>query len=145
VAGLLHDIGQLAILDAVPGYISQFMDWGEPLKLDINEVEMEVIGIDHGEISGRIFKHWNFPETLTDAVRHHHNPELAEKSNLLAHILYSADRFFPLACAWGAPMSANELAEMPFLKERNIAEDDIAAIKAETEEHYGEIAEVLGV
>jgi len=56
------------------------------------EAEKEVLGITHAEIGGKISTYWTFPETLVDAIAHHHdqNWQLNPK---LGKILYYADRF----------------------------------------------------
>ena len=144
VAGLLHDIGKLAILEIIPGYISRFYKWGEALSLEFFRVEMDVIGIDHSEVSGHIFKHWNFPSSLSDAVANHHSPESAKHSKPLAQVLFTMDKFFPLSCCWDDPLSSEELMMLPLMRERNIGEQDIADLRERTEELYFELSDVLG-
>ncbi len=144
VSGLLHDIGKLAILDKMPGYISRFYEWCEVLSLEFYEVERDVIGIDHSEVSRHIFKHWNFPPSLSDAVANHHSPESAKEGKVLAQVLCSTDKFFPMRERHGELFTSEELAELPLMLEHNVSEKDVAELRDKTEELYFEIAELLG-
>jgi HD-like signal output (HDOD) protein len=37
---------------------------------------MEITGLTHPELSAEALAHWNLPEQIQNAVRHHHDPEL---------------------------------------------------------------------
>ena len=74
-AGLLHDIGLLLIVTALPREFRQiqrrYLLHGGPLE----ECEREVLGIGHAEISAAALAAWNLPEPIQKAVRYHHNPQ----------------------------------------------------------------------
>ena len=77
VAGLLHDVG-LLILDrndpaALEGVIERMAE-GEPQE----EVERDVVGATHVEIGRTAGRVWGLPPLVTDAVTHHHDPEVLE-------------------------------------------------------------------
>jgi len=144
VAGLLHDIGKLAILDRMPGYISQFYDWCEVLSLEFFEVERDVIGTDHSEVSRHIFKHWNFPSSLSDAVVNHHSPESAKEGKVLAQVLFTVDKFFPLREHPENLFTSEDISELPLMVEHSVSEKDIADLRDKTAELYFEIADLLG-
>jgi HD-like signal output (HDOD) protein len=77
VAGLLHDVGRLLIaLGLTEEYerILEMHEHGKPLL----ECEMEWTGLTHPDLSAEALAHWNLPEPIRNAVRHHHSPELDE-------------------------------------------------------------------
>lgn len=90
-AGLIHDIGKI-ILDP---YIAQrkneiavYMESDEKTFL---EAEKHFFSFNHAEIAHAVCQKWNFPDTITSAIRFHHTPSASE-DNLLAHILHLADQ-----------------------------------------------------
>lgn len=73
VAGLLHDIGHLVLLAAVPDEFRQVMDQGPSNLL---ENERQTIGMAHTRAGQKLLKHWHLPSVLSDAVRFHHTPKV---------------------------------------------------------------------
>lgn len=74
-AGLLLDIGQVALAEAVPtlyGKINQDVPYPELLA-----AEEETLGLSHAEAGYLLAKHWNLPPELAVPIRFHHSPELA--------------------------------------------------------------------
>ncbi len=74
VAGLLHDIGLLLIVTALP---REFLEIQRRYRLHgppFEKREREVIGIGHAEISAAALAAWNLPEPIQRAVRYHHDP-----------------------------------------------------------------------
>jgi len=99
-AGLLHDIGKLAmnqVLDAdaqtaVRASIAQ-------KSLPRNIAEREVLGTDHCEVGAHLLKTWRLPDEIVEAVARHHRPVTAPApklsavihvSNCLAHLVGSS-------------------------------------------------------
>ncbi len=89
-SGLLHDSGKL-ILD---GYISERWQSFEEVMSDgqhtFLDAEKEVLELSHPEIASEVCKTWKIPETLTLAIRYHHNPSQSNESKL-AYIVHVAD------------------------------------------------------
>ena len=64
------------------------VETGEMTFLD---AEREVFGFNHAEIGEKVAVKWNLPETLVDAIGHHHTPELSNINPLLVSIVHIAD------------------------------------------------------
>ncbi|MGA2325118.1 MAG: HDOD domain-containing protein [Bryobacteraceae bacterium] len=88
LAGLVHDIGRLALQklrhEDVMNYQRLIEGGCEPVF-----AEMLLCGFEHGAIGAEVLRCWTFPEHLIEAVLHHHHPELGD--SLLAAALYLAE------------------------------------------------------
>jgi putative nucleotidyltransferase with HDIG domain len=91
LVGLIHDIGKLVIQQYFPDQYRQIQaktrEGRDPLV-----TEKEVMGLTHAEIAGRMAAHWNFQESLVDALAHHHD-EKWTRNPQLGRILFFANRF----------------------------------------------------
>ena len=44
--------------------------------------EQRILGLDHAEIGFEVCKHWNIPESISNAIKFHHQPSLSEDDEL---------------------------------------------------------------
>lgn len=97
MAGLLHDIGKVALDQllsrAAPLFYRRL---SEDQTLDFTQAEREVFGVDHAEIGLRLAERWSLPASLAESIRHHHVPERALQHGALAHIVFLAN--FLMSC-----------------------------------------------
>ena len=77
VAGLLHDLGKIPIGDEYTEVLARVETAQEPLVT----VEQQVLGLDHEEVGAMIATKWKLNAVLTDAICHHHAPELASAAH----------------------------------------------------------------
>src|SRR5262249_16000982 len=74
-AGLIHDIGRLAILRAFPEEYGQMLSVIQDYGFDLLRCEQELFDIDHCQAGRYLMELWDFPEELRDvASRHHEAP-----------------------------------------------------------------------
>lgn len=89
-AGLIHDVGKLIldryILERKEEFL-KFLADGEQAFLI---AEKEILGFDHAEIGSEICKRWNFPKSISVAIKYHHHPSRLW-GNKLAYIVHVAD------------------------------------------------------
>lgn len=73
VAGLLHDVGKLALICEAPeqAHILYGLSAGDT---SIHELEEAVLGFNHAKSGALLLKKWNMPASLIAAVQWHHNP-----------------------------------------------------------------------
>jgi putative nucleotidyltransferase with HDIG domain len=76
-AGLLHDIGKLALDDAMPKSFDRIADEAKSRSCSTCEVEAEYLGIDHTIIGKRLAQRWRLPNEITLAIWLHHNDSVA--------------------------------------------------------------------
>jgi HD-like signal output (HDOD) protein len=84
-AGLLHDIGRLALAEAAPGNYKKIDP--ELCDTDLAEAEAQLIGISHPEAGYELALHWNLPDDIADTIRYHHAPELCSKPSEILPIV----------------------------------------------------------
>ncbi len=82
-AGVLHDVGKLAMMLAEPDQFAEVVDLVLTENMRYGEAELAVFGVGHDRVGARLAQRWKFPEPLVDAIRCHH-PErpLAALENL---------------------------------------------------------------
>ncbi|MCK9273937.1 MAG: HDOD domain-containing protein [Syntrophales bacterium] len=74
VAGLLHDIGRLALYSYRPSHMIRAIKKAKEKSLFLHETELEELGIDHCEAGGMLAKKWRLPSMLEDTMQFHHFP-----------------------------------------------------------------------
>ena len=79
LAGMLHDIGYLALVFLDPKKSDKLHT---RLTAEANrpslEVERETLEICHDELGEALARHWNLPEEIIAVLRYHHDPEAPE-------------------------------------------------------------------
>lgn len=128
-AGLLHDIGK-TVLD-------QFLASDYPLFYrkvleDINrpllQVEKELFGYSHTELGEKLSIKWGLPESLTEAIAYHHDPEKAKKNLKLTSITFLANTLFS---AFSSGVSLNMMDSISLernLQSLNLDQDSLKEI-----------------
>ncbi len=91
-AGLLHDIGKLAMNRVIME--SQIeIEWDEENEIFPNYefIENEAFGFDHCTIGYFVCRNWNFPENITTVIAFHHRPDLETDHRELVRVVNFAD------------------------------------------------------
>jgi putative nucleotidyltransferase with HDIG domain len=94
--GLLHDIGKLLLIqageidyDALPATMLNRPDRS-------HLYELPLLGYDHATLGSYILEHWKLPETVSNVVLFHHDPEQAQQYGpdvrSLVSLVRAADR-----------------------------------------------------
>lgn len=71
-AGVLHDVGKLAMLLCEPGTFAELIDLVNRENMRYREAENAVFGIGHEYVGARLAERWKFPEPLVASIRDHH-------------------------------------------------------------------------
>jgi len=94
IAGLIHDIGKLALFIAQPNDYFSILDMVTPARYFHSlKQEQQHFATDHGEVGFQLLTRWMFPEQLTSTVRYHHSPEKCSDHPLHAIIVQLSDIF----------------------------------------------------
>ncbi len=91
VAGLLRDIGRLALLVKYPGPYSNLLAVSSEQHYDLLATERELFDIDHCQAGSWLMHHLPFPPDLAEIIAHHHD-ELEHDGFHMLHLVQCADR-----------------------------------------------------
>lgn len=72
VAGLIHDVGRVAVAQASPEHTAAIARHRDCNACSLAESERAVQGIDHARIGGALAERWHFPSVICDAIAAHH-------------------------------------------------------------------------
>jgi putative nucleotidyltransferase with HDIG domain len=102
-AGLLHDVGKVAIDQGVKSSVDVPGTQRPPFQCDRerpdpaaewqrkDSLEIEIVGATHAEVGSDVCHKWNLPEEIVEAVAFHHHPAEAPSNGKLAAIVAMAD------------------------------------------------------
>ncbi len=77
VAGLLHNIGMLVLVEQFPDLINQIDSM--PHELPSWEREKQILGFNYAECSYQLLADWNLPLNIIRPILHQHNPQATEQ------------------------------------------------------------------
>ena len=81
VAGLLHDIGRLALYYVEPDRYARVVGESFSYSVSLMERERAAFGADHTVYGQRLAEHWNLPRLIADSIRCHHSLAALLKAN----------------------------------------------------------------
>lgn len=97
-AGLLHDIGKLALAVNLEQAYGDALNVGREKNLRVSEVERQAFGATHAEAGAYLLSLWGLPAGVIEAVAGHHLParELSSEFNALTavHLANALERQF---------------------------------------------------
>ena len=136
LAGLLHDVGQLALLSSAPNdYVSLFLsNDGEGLCAK----EQNALHISHAEAGAWLIERWNLDSFMADTVLYHHEPAARLQG---AHLLIRIVRLAHLLLEHGNQLPP--AADLTSLSE--LDPDVLQDIVLNADARVKKAAEMLGV
>jgi len=91
-AGLLHDVGKLAVGAALEEVREDVIRDLQDGSLQMIEQERRALGTDHTEVGGLLAQRWSLPASIAQSVRHHHEPSGADlKHQSLVQVVHIAN------------------------------------------------------
>lgn len=99
-AGLLHDIGRLALATYFPLPSAAAMRRANDLDAALHEIEHSLLGTDHLAVGAQVAAQWHFPAEVISAIAQHHDPrecgaiglaDIVHVADAVAHALDLAD------------------------------------------------------
>jgi len=90
-AGLIHDIGKVAIKMELPKEFAQINGLVAEKGISMRQAEKEILGHDHAEAGGWLTKGWNLPQKLVEPIACHHDPRTAKHEQMSSSIIHFSD------------------------------------------------------
>ena len=87
-AGLLHDVGRLALMASVPEAYPNSAA-GDALE-QLLQAELDAFGLAHPEAAHILARKWRLPDPVANAIRFHHHPYDAPADDLIAVVALAA-------------------------------------------------------
>ncbi len=102
VVGLLHDVGKLVEKRHFPEDFDEIINVAQEQHLSWIDTEKALFQINHATIGKVVFRSWDFPPSVVDAVQFHHNPESSTKYPQLTSLVHIGD-FISTELGYGSP------------------------------------------
>src|SRR5208337_952026 len=137
--GILHDIGRLIMYTKMPDECRKILSRvGKEPQL-LFKAERESLGYDHTDVGGLLLKEWKLPQTPTEAIAYHHNPDKASQypveaaathiADILAHAMQlgsSGEKYVPHISEEAWAKLSFQTSMLPFLFKQTTQHVDIA-------------------
>ncbi|MBC7917250.1 MAG: HDOD domain-containing protein [Rhodoferax sp.] len=119
LAGILHDIGKLALMATYPASYAQVQALRGDTDFLTLEAEQKVFGFNHAAIGAALCRHWKLPEAISTAVGDHHSFDdvhdvvpASTETGQLSELIHLAD-----AVAHGLDLESDPIAMVPPISE----------------------------
>ncbi len=73
ICGLLHDIGKLILLEALPDQLHAVVRHAKENKQSFVDSERTLDLVNHAKLGVQLAEHWNLPSIIADSIHHHHD------------------------------------------------------------------------
>lgn len=143
VAALLHDVGKLVMLQHFPEDVDDLTRAANEQQLTWRGCEEVLFPINHATIGRALFRAWDFPEGVVEAVACHHEPENASRHAELASLVHLADYFsyhMEAGCPGAVPARVHSQDAATLL---GLTPDTASQILERAREEFAESLEIL--
>lgn len=94
IAGLLHDLGRLALLHGLPEEYADIERSARERSEPLVRAERAAFGATHAQLGAALLRRWHLPEPIVEAVAFHHSPsEIAAATPIVPLAVHVADHF----------------------------------------------------
>jgi putative nucleotidyltransferase with HDIG domain len=141
-AGLLHDIGRLVLVSSHPEAYREVIEANGANASGWLQAERAVLGVDHVDAGVALAEHWNFSDTMRQAIAYHHAPD-THGAGFLAAIVHVADAIVHALDMTGEPDEVVPRIANVAWDAMGLSEEAYLDLFHETELHFGEMTAIL--
>jgi signal transduction histidine kinase/HD-like signal output (HDOD) protein len=149
LAGLLHNIGNLALDQEMPRSFAQILEEAKSQEACICDVEQRHLGIDYTTLGKRLGQKWHLPVSVTMAIWLHHSNTVTVSQNMpeakIAQVVQLADI---IARQAGIGQSGSyDSAEMPeeLMQSLSISSEQMDQIRENLSEQVAVKSKIAGM
>ena len=127
-AGILHDIGRLALAVISPREYATLLETHSGSPASVLEAERKLFGFDHCEAGRHLIADWKMPPYLSEVVADHHSPRVHHDNWLMPDLIHVSCRMadaIGFAVFQGCELTpyADLLAALPDRERRSFCPD----------------------
>lgn len=135
LAGLLHDIGQVVLEEAIPDLYAPVLRRAAVKGSVLREIERDALGLDHAEAGGWLAAHWNLPRKLRESIQNH---EAQSGAGLAGWVVPLAEHVALEEGFAGAPGDAPDASRI--LESANLGVADLESLRERFKQRRDAIA-----
>lgn len=90
-AGLLHDIGKVALSIWIENKIQAIKLYAVRECIPFDAAERKVLGYDHCQVGAYLARSWNLPDEIEHACLFHHRPDASENPSFVTDCVHIGD------------------------------------------------------
>ncbi|MFW5973655.1 MAG: HDOD domain-containing protein, partial [Bacteroidota bacterium] len=143
VAGLVHDIGKLLMLEHFGQLYAQVMMAAQDGMKPLFMLEREILETDHAVVGHALCMHWKIPQPITRAVAEHHD-EHDSAPRTIADVVRNANDLSKAAQVGNSGSHFAELRSSAGLPARQIGPERLRTMVMELPRHVAEAEHVFG-
>jgi putative nucleotidyltransferase with HDIG domain len=146
-AGLLHDIGKVALSDFFQLSAEKHLQLADDSnELDFLFHEKKILGIDHAEAGFEIATIWKLPGSLQSSIRYHHQPSKAEKIyKPLVFLIHIAD-ILAMMDGFGSGIDMLQYSlDTAYMDYFDFSVKDISLLQFKVEEEFQKMESGIGL
>ena len=143
VAGLLHDMGQLALAVTMPNAYRLVEEYQRTHDCHLSVAERAIMGTDHAQVGAHLANRWNFPTEIVMSIKCHHKMLDAEAGSHLADLIHVSE-VLSHGLDLGMTSQVPPLSDEALLR-LGITLPQMAPFFEGIEEEYNDLAQLLGV
>jgi len=143
-AGLLHDLGKLAIGSFLEEEESALLDRLSNEDVAFSTAEKELLGTDHCEVGAELGQQWDLPDAVIWTARWHHQPsEAGDSDSVLVDLVHLADAMAHMF-GYGADVGGlSRTVDKEVASRLGFDVHSIEAVSSETESQIREMGDMF--
>lgn len=147
-AGLLHDIGKLALQEAMPKSFARIVEEAKSQNCSTCTIEQKYLGFDHTILGKRLAQTWHLPDAINLAIWLHHSDTVTISESMpevrIAQIVQLADSI-ARQCGIGDSGSKSQIATEQLAQSLGINLEKLEQIRGQLPETVEQKFKALGL
>lgn len=145
IAGLVHDIGKLALCMFLPLETNQVYNIMAEQKISQYQAELQLLGVTHQEVGRIAAERWGMPPIYANPISKHHNPsDMEEMDNLTAYVHVSNVLAHEMGLHSGDDTICPEMDEMAAMRV-GLSPEQLEPIRLAVAKEVARISSVMGL